>query len=131
MTNQNVTTVSEAVASCSFVPSSYGYRGVAVTQFAYGAALRLYGFNFDAVSGVLSVQTASNGVIQCVLRYLPSAEVASLCDAVSAAVDQSALVHLARVPQAGPRWFCGLVLDSEHVDTQVKADPRPWSTWKA
>jgi hypothetical protein len=131
MTNQNVTTVSEALASCSFTPSSYGYRGVSVTQFAFSGELRLYGFNFDPIAGVLSVQTASNGVIQCVLRYLPPAEVALLCDAVSAAVAQSALVRLARVPQAGPRWFCGLVLSSEHKEPEVTTDPRPWSTWKA
>lgn len=131
MTNQNVTTVSEALASCSFIPSSYGYRGVSVTQFAYSdLSLKLSGINFDPIAGVLSVQTAM-GVVQCVLRYLPADEVAPLCDAVSAAVSQGAEVRLARVPQAGPRWFCGIVLSSDYKEQKATVDPRPWSTWKA
>jgi hypothetical protein len=95
--------------------------------------MRLYGFNFDSVAGVLSVQTASNGVVQCVLRYLPDAEVAPLCDAVDYAFKNKHSICLASVPQAGPRWFCGIA----HSEVQplkkqsVEVNSRPWSTWKA
>lgn len=121
--------------ACTLIPSSYGYRGVAVTQFKYTDPMRIYGLNFDSVAGVLSIQTASNGVIQCVLRYLPPAQVAKLCDAVHYAFTNKHFVCLASVPQAGPRWFCGIIHSDDWEQKQQKieseSDPRPWSTWKA
>ncbi len=121
--------------ACTLIPSSYGYRGVAVTQFKYTDPMRIYGLNFDSVAGVLSIQTASNGVVQCVLRYLPPAQVAKLCDAVQYAFTEKHLVCLASVPQAGPRWFCGII--HEQLTPKKKntihddSSTRPWGTWKA
>ena len=119
--------------ACTFIPSSYGYRGVAVTQFKYTDPMRIYSLNYDGVAKILSIGTASNGVIQCVLRYMPEDEVKAFCDAVDYAFNKKEWVCLASVPDAAARWFCGIT-HAEHQQKQqqsVAADPRPWSTYKA
>jgi hypothetical protein len=131
MQTKSLTTSVNPWDSCAFVPTYFGFRGRQVTQFVYGLTLRLSGFNFDPIAGVLSVQTPV-GVVQCVLRYLPVDEIAPLCDAVSQAVDKGAEVRLARVPEADVRWFVGLQLANRVVDPVevVSRDPRPWANWK-
>jgi len=113
---------------CSFVPTSFGFRGVPVSTFAYGNPLRMVNMTFDPVRGVLSVQTTL-GIVQCVLRYYPQEEVAPLCDAVASAIDSGVQVCLARVSEADVRWFVGFVLASERPVEVPAAAKRPWANW--